>query len=393
VATGTHIHERSPVLFAAIAARRAEIGDAVLARVQAIGGRRQAADPEYLEGLRLAVDVAIDHTIEASRRGGEWPLAIPDEVLGQARLAARRRVPLETVLRRYLAGHSVLADYMAEEAARLQMSPSELRYVLRSSAAETDRMLAEICSAYDSALNTPRFPSGEQRRAQWVRRLLAGELLDLSGLEYDLDRFHVGIVIRGSGAEQAVADLVGTLGATRLWIVGDDELFWAWIGRHERPDVDRIRASLVASTGPDLRVGIGEASPAGSGWRLTHQQARAALSVADRSETQVARYADVALLASAMKDELLTTSLQALYLDPLEEDRADGKVLQDTLHAYLDADRSTTSAAAALGVTRNTVTNRIRAVEARIGHLRPTLIGDIALALRLAELRQPPRPT
>jgi DNA-binding PucR family transcriptional regulator len=145
------------------------------------------------------------------------------------------------------------------------------------------------------------------------------------------------------------------------------------------------------SVGPG--VGVGEPLFGRTGWRLTHEQARAALFVAERSSEQIVRYADVAVLASALKDELLTTSLKAIYLDPLEETRGEAGVLRDTLRAYFVADRSASSTAAALGVSRNTVTNRIRSIEQRIGHLRPSRAADLSLALRLDELQSTRRTT
>jgi DNA-binding PucR family transcriptional regulator len=108
-----------------------------------------------------------------------------------------------------------------------------------------------------------------------------------------------------------------------------------------------------------------------------------AFSVAARRTEKIVRYANVARLASAVQDELLTAFLSALYLEPLGEDRGDGEVLRETLRAYFTADGNVTSTAAALGVSRNTFTNRLRTIETKIGHLRPSRASDLALALEL----------
>jgi PucR C-terminal helix-turn-helix domain len=380
-------------LLSALALRREEIGQEILARVRAIQGGRGSLDPEYVESLRLAVEAAIDHTIKASGRVGDLPLEMPERVLAQARFAARRNVPLETVLRRYLAGHAVLGDFFVEEATRLRMGSVELRGILRAAAAETDRMLAAVSAAYVSELDSAPVASGDQRRLETVRRALDGELVDLTNLGYELERLHLGIVSRGSEAKPVVLGLAAQLDAACLVLAGDDGLFWAWFGRREGLSSEKIRAAFTAALPADRRVGIGEPVRGRFGWRLTHEQARAALLVAERSADPVVRYAEVAVLASAINDELLTASLQALYLDPLEEKRGDAEVLRETLRAYLAADRSASSTAAALGVTRNTVTNRIRAVEERIGHLRPSLTADLTLALRLDDLKSTDRTT
>jgi DNA-binding PucR family transcriptional regulator len=53
-------------------------------------------------------------------------------------------------------------------------------------------------------------------------------------------------------------------------------------------------------------------------------------------------------------------------------------------------DRNVTSAAAALGVNRHTVSNRLRAVESRIGRPISSCVAEIDAALRLEDLRQEP---
>jgi PucR C-terminal helix-turn-helix domain/GGDEF-like domain len=370
-------------LLAAVGERRREIAQAILTRIHTIGTSAGAGDPDYLEGLRAAVETAIEHAIEASAGADDRVLPVPAPVLKQARLAARRRTPLETVLRRYLAGHALLGDFIAEQAERQHVPSGVLRQILRSQALASDRVLAAISLTYAEEDRSTRPLSLEQRRVERVRRLLAGELLDLGGLDYDLDRWHVGLVARGSNGGDLFASLGADLNASKMMVADEDGLFWAWIGLRERPEPDRIAAALPSDLPFRTWVGIGEPGRGQCGWRITHEQARAALLVATRGTERIIRYADVAILASALKDELLTTSLRALYIDPLEEDRATGAILRNTLHAYFAADGNVTSTAAALGVARNTVTNRLRVVEGKIGHLRPWRAAAVALALRL----------
>jgi PucR C-terminal helix-turn-helix domain len=372
-------------LLEGVGRRRGEIGHVVLARVQAITTPDVDFDAEYVDGLRRTVEVAIEHTIETSAGAGDRPPPIPAQILAQARLAARRRIPLETMLRRYLAGNAILGDFVAEEAERRRAPPAVLRRVLRAQAAETDRVLAAISAAYRQEADSARPRSEALRRAEVVRRLLNGELVDPSSLEYGQERWHVGLVARGSGGENLVEDLAARLDGARLVVRGDDGLLWAWVGMRERTGPDQLGLALPVDL-PVSPVGVGEPGRGRTGWRLTHLQARAALSVAEREAGGITNYADVAVVASAMRDDLLMTSLRSLYLEPLEEGRDGGGPLRETLTAYLAADRNITSTAAALGVNRNTVTNRLRTIEGKIGHLRPGRTGDLALALRLADL-------
>jgi DNA-binding PucR family transcriptional regulator len=119
---------------------------------------------------------------------------------------------------------------------------------------------------------------------------------------------------------------------------------------------------------------------------LTHQQASAALPIALRSPEPFVRYADVALLASILQDDLLASSLRELYLDPLERERDGGEVARRTLRAYFAAERNVSSAAVALGVKRHTVTNRLRTIEQRLGRPLNDCASEVDTALRLEDL-------
>jgi DNA-binding PucR family transcriptional regulator len=371
--------------FARLGDRRSEIRRAILDRVRAIGPVPVDLDASYQEGLRLAVESAIDHWIEGAGRDQDLPFAIPAPLLTQARLAARKRVPLEVVLRRYLAGHAVLGDFLVEEAAAVGLTPPVLRGLLRASAAETDRVLAELGAAYASE-SASAHPTVDERRAKQVRRLLDGELVDPASIGYDLDLHHLGFVVRGARGAGAIAEVAAEVGAAHLVAAGEEALQWWWLGWRAEHSSDRPVDSISARLPDGARLGVGEPLAGDVGWRLTHRQARAALSVADRSGSAVARYAEVAVLASTLEDDLLSASLKTLYLDRLDAVRGDGEVLRATLKAYFETDRSISSAAALLGVNRNTVTNRIRSAEAMIGPLRPPHTTQIALALRLEEM-------
>ena len=98
------------------------------------------------------------------------------------------------------------------------------------------------------------------------------------------------------------------------------------------------------------------------------------------------RYADVALIASALHDDLLVTSLRKLYLEPLEAERDGGEVLRETLRAYFGAGRNAASAAAVLGVSRQAVNGRLQAVEQSLGQSLRDCAGCSELALRLEPL-------
>jgi DNA-binding PucR family transcriptional regulator len=91
------------------------------------------------------------------------------------------------------------------------------------------------------------------------------------------------------------------------------------------------------------------------------------------------------LLAAVGRDELLAGSLRQLYLAPLEQTRDGGRVARRTLRAYFRAERNVSSTAAALGVDRRTVTNRLRAIEELLGRPLGSAATDLEIALRLED--------
>jgi DNA-binding PucR family transcriptional regulator len=111
--------------------------------------------------------------------------------------------------------------------------------------------------------------------------------------------------------------------------------------------------------------------------------------IALRSPQVLVRYADVALLASILQDDLLATSLQQLYLAPLGAERDGGQALRETLRAYFAAERNVSSAAAALAVSRQTVINRLRTIEQRFDRPLNKCAAEVEAALSLEDLGYP----
>jgi hypothetical protein len=230
-------------------------------------------------------------------------------------------------------------------------------------------------------------------KAERVEKLLSGELLDSSGLAYDFDLHHLALVAVGSEALDAVGALASAAGPVHMIVPRGGKLVWGWVGRGERFTSEELDA--LASDGQGAARGrrasntslaIGEPAPGLAGWRLSHHQARAALAVAQLGTDPVVRYADVAVVATILKDELLMSSLQHLYLEPLDGGRDGGDELRRTLRAYFEADCNVSAAAAAVGVTRQAVARRLRSAEERLGRPIGALGADLEIALRLEAL-------
>ena len=374
-------------LAARLRERRTEIEGATLLRVRAVSAMPRAAGPEYAEGLRAAVAAGIAYGIEGIEHGERSFPPPPEALLAQARLAARSGVGLDTVLRRYFAGHTLLEDFMVEEAERLQsFGPSELKRLLRVQAALVDRLLAAVSDAY-AAESERRRQGSERRRSELVERLLAGEPLDATELGYDLSAHHLALVASGPGAERALRELAHSLDARLFSVAREGELHWAWLGRREPLDAEDARRLAAQALPPGAALALGEPGEGMAGWRLSHRQARAALAVALRGPEQIVRYADVALLAAVLEDDLLATSLRRLYLEPLEGER-DGEALRETLRAYFACEHNVSSTAVALGIDRRTVKNRLRATESYVGRPLSECAAELQMALRMRELEK-----
>jgi PucR C-terminal helix-turn-helix domain/GGDEF-like domain len=369
-------------------ARRAEIEQAALSRTRAVSDPAETADPEYIAGLQAAVSAAVDYAL-ASVEGGERDgPQVPTVLLAQARLAARNNVSLDTVLRRYLGGYTLFTDFLIQEAAQSGVRGPTFQELMRQQAQLFDRLVAAVSAEYTRE-DEARLGTAEMRWAERVQRLLDGELLDRREFDYDFEGHHLGAIASGPEAAESLRVLSTALDRRLLTVRRSGEAVWAWLGgrrelRHDQ--IEQVSGSWPAS----IALALGEPSQGFAGWRLTHRQALAALPIALRSPERVVRYADVALLASMLQDDLLVTSLREIYLNPLDDDRAGGKTARQTLRAYFAAGRNASSAASMMGVSRRTVTNRLRAIELKLGRSLAKVSMEIEAALRLDELEGAP---
>lgn len=366
-----------------LAARREEIEQTILVRVYSVSDSTEAGDPEYALGLKAAVRAAVSYGLSAIEPPPGRDPPIPPELPSQARRAARSGVGLDTVLRRYFAGYTLVGDLIIEEAKRTDpLGDAELQYVLRGEAAAFDRLVVAVTDEYTREAERG-LRSAEQRRAERVKQLLAGDLVDAGELGYDLEGWHLGLIARGIGAERAIRESAKTLGRRLLAVPGGEGILWAWLGGVSEPGPTEIEQLVAMPRSERVHVALGEPAHGMSGWRLTHRQAADAFSIVLRGPRSRVRYRDVALLASMLQDEVLVSSLSDLYLAPLMDEHG---VLRRTLRAYFAAERHVSSTAAAMGVSRQTIAKRLRVVEGRLGKSLGACAAELEAALRLEGL-------
>jgi hypothetical protein len=366
---------------------RQELEQAALARIKGISDPVPISDPSYVAGLRTAVMEALEYGLGSLDDAGEEPPPVPIALLAQARRAARAGVSLQIVLRRYAAGHRLLADRLLDEAAAAGVGAPELKAGLRALAVRHDSVVAAVSEDYERETAVHgRGP--ERRRVALISRLLAGEPLDPRALGYGLDGHHLAIVALGEGVTQALKTLGKQVDRRLLLVEPDLQSAWAWLGGAQPFAEHEVGLVTSFSWPKDSAVVCGEPAQGAAGWRLGHRQAAAALSVAQCGPVSFVRYSDVALLTAALHDEVLATSLRRRYLAPLQGERDDGTVARATLRAYFSAARNISSAAAALGVDRRTVGVRLCAIEERLGRPLHEAASELEVALQLDELER-----
>jgi AcrR family transcriptional regulator len=164
---GEHDHERSPGAMNAgergpikqvnrsvvhrLRAHSAEIEEAVFTRVSKdVPDPVSPTDKEYLNGLRSAVAASLDYMLTGIELGKSAVRTVPSATVMQARRAARAGIGLDTVIRRYVTGHALLADYVFREAehADFTIEKAALRWLMDTSTSLLDDLLSPVTDAY-----------------------------------------------------------------------------------------------------------------------------------------------------------------------------------------------------------------------------------------------------
>jgi PucR C-terminal helix-turn-helix domain/GGDEF-like domain len=263
----------------------------------------------------------------------------------------------------------------------------ELQRLGRAQAGLFDRIVDAVADQYNREAEGGA-PTSEQRRAKCVESLLAGEFADTRQLAYDLDAWHLGLVAFGQGVEESIRALGAGLDRRVLLVSRGDRSAWGWLGGSRMLAPEQLAGVFEARWSQGIALAVGESAKGLEGWRFTHRQASAAAPIARSAPGKVTPYADVGLLASMLQDEVLVRSLTDRFLVPLAGERDGGAELRRTLRAYFAAGRNASSAAAALGVSRGTVANRLRTIDDHLGWTLDACGAEIEAALRLHDLSE-----
>lgn len=249
---------------------------------------------------------------------------------------------------------------------------------------------ASILVHQDEARRIAR--SGTAQRFELVRSLLAGaepdaRELGLALAGYPITGRHTALVLRAAGAE-AMSRLEPTAHALvdrnpgrALHVEPGGRELWLWLSGDAQPPT-----STDIAVPDGLLVAVGSPAEGIDGFRLSHEEALAAMRLAlaqpaPGAVTHYERVAPLTFLAAepAAARRFVRRSLAALADDVPGRDRLRETVLVVLGSAGVD------EAAQRLGVHKNTVRYRVGQAEELLGHPLSERRGDVELALRYLE--------
>jgi hypothetical protein len=332
----------------------------------------------------LTLAAVFDFFLSAMEQGEAREMPVPTQILSQARLAVVSNLSLDELLRRCVAVNFLLAKYLQRGVESADVSWALHREMTERLEASFDQVFDVVVREYKASAALGR-ETPNSRRFSVVNAVLSGASDDLTPLDYDVGLSHVGVVAKGDLAKELLARLTRAFEARALVVALPDATLWGWLGSNATWSRQLIRTTVAATMPTGFSIAFGGCDRGLAGWRVSHQEAEAAFPLAlGRSATVF--YEDVALESSASQDPVLSEYLRRRYLIPIIEGRADGATLIETVRTYLATGRNGVSASAALGVSRQTVTNRLRFVEETIGLPLDSCATDLDLALRLADV-------
>jgi DNA-binding PucR family transcriptional regulator len=330
----------------------------------------------------------------------------PASALEYARRLAQRGTPLTALLRAYRIGHTRFSEWLLMELAQhtddAETVTATVRSVTGMVAGYIDQISEEMVTAYTQEREN-WLRSRSAARAARIRDLLSGAHIDVSVTEatlgYRLRQYHVGAVCwaddtAGTGdeiirLERAIGHIAAqtSCGGAPLFLPRDESSAWAWLplGIRDRFSAPS-NAATSAGTGPGIHFAFGDAAKGATGFRLTHQQAIAAQTVAlaGGSPPPAVSYSDVAPVAMMLGSADLLRTWVLSTLAGLATDDEHHARLRDTLLVFLQSGGSYKTTAEQLVLHKNTVQYRIRKAEESLGRPVAQDRHHVELALRAA---------
>jgi PucR C-terminal helix-turn-helix domain/GGDEF-like domain len=367
-------------------AQRSEIEETIYAHVRTVSAPAQGYDAVYEAGLHATIASVVEYVFTAIRRGEKWHGPIPSPAIAQVRRAVQYGIGPEIVVLRYLAGQRLLSEVIMREAAHCGFSGLALCDLSKLQEGLLEHVIESITSEYRQELERAG-RSAAQHRREIVQKLLSHKQVDLTEFDYEFDGvWHMGVVAIGERVAKTLSGIAENRGRRVLYVPCGEGTVWAWFAGPRKSVITGVDRLLSDNGDGEVLLAVGAPRQGVDGWRLTHNEAQAALSVAMRKPKPLTQCSDVALEAAVLRHEAAAQSLLDHYLSPLDSLRGGGSSARNTLQAYFTSKRNASLAAKKLNVTRQTIDNRLRAIEERIGRPLHTCYAELEIALRVYEL-------
>lgn len=364
------------------------------------------ADDELSAATQASTASVIALFVDRLRRGAPLDdVDPPDAAVDFARELVRRGLPLDALLRSYHIGHATFFERWVAQVHATLDDPAAVAQVVEETATST----FSFVRALDSGL-VRRWAEERERwvrsttaaRTEIVRALLAREDVDTADaarrLGYGLAGRHVAVVVweaEDAGVDPGAVERAATAmadalhGRARLIVPLQGRLAAAWVADG---DAERLDRAAVRDALDGLLAAIGSPAAGLDGFRRSHAEAMDARRVArlsGRRARSVVSWSGSAVAALASSDPERARAFVLDELGSLAEDDDEARRLAATLRAYLEEGLSPRGTARRLGVHENTVANRLKAIETRLGHPVKPRMTELLVALRLAPLVRP----
>ena len=343
--------------------------------------------PELFNEMRSFAEESILVELSALKDGATIPSTCPAVDADGARRTARFG-PLGPLLSGYRAGHAVQWETWFELVEQQELESAARRELLERGShfffAYADRLSRFVTAVYtDERERIVR--TSEQRRMHVVREVLEGREGDTAALDYEIEGQHLGVVAWGPEAADTVRELAKTLDRRLLLVSVVDQSWWAWLGG-SRPLGQWAATVLEAFRPPaNTRLAIGTEASGRDGFRRTHHQAISAQRASLHTDAPVTRFDEIALEALFSENVDEAKAFATRELRGLDGSDKRSERLRETLRAYFATGHNAAATASRLGVHEQTVAQRLRAVEERIGRPVASRRAELETALRLLE--------
>lgn len=393
---GAEINRIAAVLLQRLPAYTEEMLEYIVERIP------EATTDDGLRGLTLAsCSSNLEAALSMVRNAIDVTAAsAPVTALEHARAMAARGYSVDVMLRHYRLGHAYFTERILAGVGRFvpdsALAMTVVAELQNYAFGYVDRISSEVAAEYVAELDRIQHRV-RAARTDAVRRLLAGDRVDLGGTEGTLSHRLTGWQTaficwteRDDIDLQRIGKTIGgRLGSEHPLLLPDGtQTLWGWVSTPGSPDVgpDSL-ASLGSAIPKSVRVSLGNPARGPVGFRESHAQAQRARRIVELGSRSapVTSYAELALVDTMSGDLDLARAFVAAELGELgvvgvreaEERRA--------LLAVLDAQGGLAAAATVLGVHRNTVLQRMRRAEERLGRTASGRIVELHAALHLAE--------